>query len=201
LPYLAGAVLRAEKASGLPYPSYYIEPSLPVAKSSAEYGDLGVLFARVIPTTATGSLTVLVQFAAALVAFGTKGTIEAVAAHELTHYVDLVRRVVSSDLASDERASTLFESSYADTERLVPTKLVFADKALVSLVTRKFKESLVDQALNKKVSEQWLRKSLPVRWVDPQENVVRLGMEAVSSAKFDPRVLAKVQEVQKKMKP
>ena len=199
--YLVGAVQRVERASSLQYPPYYIEPVLPVARNQAEYGEMGVLFARVVPTTATGSLSILIQFTAALVAFGTKSTIEAVAAHEFTHYVDLVRRLSGTDVLSDERSATLYESSYADEERLVPPRLLFAEKSLSALVSRKFKGGLSDPALNKKVSDMWMGKSLPIRWVNPEENVVRLGIEHVASARFDPRVVARVQEIQKKMKP
>ena len=199
--YLQGAVARVERASGIRYPPYYVEPVLPLAKTPAEYGQLGVLFARVIPTTATGKLAILVQFTAALVAFGTKSAMEAVAAHEFVHYVDLVRRLSSTDVLSDERLGTLYESSFADSDRLVPARLVFTEKSLVGLVTRKFKAGFTDTALNKKVSENWIGKQLPMRWVDPQENAIRLGMDAVSSARFDPAVLARVAEIQQKMKP
>src|SRR5271157_2491426 len=106
--FLFGAVARVERASGLKYPPYYVEPTLPVSSTTAEFGQAGVMFARVIPTTATGSLSILVQFTAALVAFAPKGTMEAVAAHEFTHYVDLVRRLRQSNVLSAERATTLF---------------------------------------------------------------------------------------------
>ncbi len=198
--YLAGAVARVEAASGLRYPPYYVEPVLPLARAPAEYGQMGVLYARVIPTTATGNLTILIQFTAALVAFGTKSTIDAVAAHEFTHYVDLVRRLSRTNVVAEERLATLHESGYADSDRLVPSKLVFSERALVGLVTRKFKEGFADPALNKKVSDSWVGKDLPVRWVDPEENMVRLGMEVVATARFDPMVLARVDEIQKKMK-
>ena len=200
LGYVQGAVARVERASGLRYPPYYIEPSLPVSKTGAEYGQMGVLFARVIPTAVNGSVLILVQFSAALVAFGTKATIEAVAAHEFTHYIELVRKLSTKDMASDEVATTLYEASYADSERLVPPKLVFSEKALVSLVSRKFKENLSDAALNKKVGESWIGKDLPIRWVGPEENFVKLPMEAVASTRFDPAVLSKVAELQEKTK-
>jgi len=198
---LQGAVERVEKASDLRYPPYYIEPVLPVSKGGGNYGQMGVLFARVIPTTVTGSLVILVQFTAALVAYGTKGAIEAVAAHEFTHYVDLVRRLGTTNVTSDEQATTLYEASFADAERTVPPKLLFSEKALVALLTRKFKDGLEDQALNKKVGDSWIAKDLPIRWVGPEENVVRLAMGVVTGAKFDPAVLSKVAEIQEKMKP
>ncbi len=197
--YLDGAVLRAEKASGLAYPPYYVEPSLPMSRGGGEYGQVGIMYARVIPTAAPGGLVILVQFTAALVAFGTKATLEAVAAHEFTHYVDLVRRLSTTNIVSDEQASTLYEASFADAERTIAPKLLFSEKSLVALVTRKFKAEFVDQSLNKKVDESWIGKGLPVRWVGPEENVVRLGVGAVASAKFDPRVLARVAQIREKM--
>lgn len=198
LKYLQGAVQRVEKASGLKYPPYYVEPVLPVSKTGTEYGQMGVLFARVIPTTLNGGVLILIQFTAALVAYGTKGTIEAVAAHEFTHYVELVRKLSTANVTSDERATTLYEASYADSERVVPPKRVFADRPLVSLISRKFKDQLVDQALNKKVGDSWIAKELPIRWVGPDDNWVKLPMGAVAATRFDPAVLAKVAELEEK---
>ena len=172
-----------------------------MSKSGSEYGQMGVLFARVIPTAVNGVVLILVQFTAALVAFGTKGTMDAVAAHEFTHYVDLVRKLSTTDVTSDETATTLYEAAFADAERVVPPKLLFADKALVSLVSRKFKNELSDEALNRKVGASWIAKDLPVRAIGPEENRVSLSMEAVAATKFDPAVLAKVAELRKKARP
>ena len=196
--YVEGAVSRVEKASGLRYPPYYIEPVLPVSKSGGEYGQMGVLFARVIPATLTGSLLILVQFTAALVVYGTRATIEAVAAHEFTHYVDLVRKLSTTNVTSDEVATTLYEASFADAERTVPPKLLFSDRPLVALVSRKFKNDLTDPALSKKVENSWIAKNLPIRYIGPEENRVRVQMGIVAGTKFDPAVLAKVAEMQQK---
>lgn len=198
--YLAGAVKRVERASGLAYPPYYIEPTLPLARSGAEFGQMGVMYARVVPATSTGSLSILVQFTAALVAFGSKGTIEAVAAHEFTHYIDLVRRLSGRKFQSEERTSSLFEASYADTERTVPPGLVFSERSLVSLISRKFKDGLVDEKLNRDVNAKWIGKSLPIRVMGPEENVVRLAVGAVVAARFDPSVLEKIRSIEEKMK-
>jgi len=192
-----GAIQRVENASGLGYPPYYIEPSLPCSKTGGEYGQMGVLFARVIPTTVTGSVVILVQFSAALVAFGTKGTIEAVAAHEFTHYVDLVRKFSTKNITSDEEVTTLFEASFRDAEHTMPPKLLFAEKSLVSLISRKFKEDLVDSALSKKAGDLWVAKNLPIHWVGPEENRVKVPMAVVAATRFDPAVLAKIAEIQK----
>ncbi|MDV3278427.1 MAG: hypothetical protein LYZ69_08195 [Nitrososphaerales archaeon] len=198
--FLAGAVGRVERASGLRYPPYYVEPVLPVSRSGVEFGQMGVLFARVIPTTATGKLSIIVQFTAALVAFASKGTLEAVAAHEFTHYVDLVRRLSTTNVVSDEKASTLFEASYADSERTVPPSLLFSERSLVSLVKRKFKDGLSDESLNKKVDEGWISKKMPMRLVAPDENVVRISMGGVVSSAFDGGVLRKIAQIEERVK-
>ena len=199
--YLVGAVKRVEKASELSYPQYYVEPVLPLAQSRGEAGQLGVLYARVIPTVGTaGGLSILVQFTAALVAFAAKGTLEAVAGHEFTHYLDLVRRLSRMSVMSDERAATLFESSFADVERTVNMKSIFKDRLLIRLVERKFPLGLVDDRLNALVEKKWIGKGLPVRVVAPEENVVRLGMGSVLSSSFDPRVIARISSLEEKVR-
>jgi hypothetical protein len=194
--YIFGAVDRVERASGIRYPPYYVEPSLPVATTSAEFGSVGALYARVIPANFEGRLSIIVQFTAPLLLFGLKGTIEAVAAHEFTHYVDLVRRFSRMQISSDERASTLFEAGYADQERVVDPSLVLSkDKKLVALVKKRFAAGLVDQKLNDKVAKGWIEKGLPTKRVNPEENVVSVNVESIASANFDPLVIAKIAEL------
>jgi hypothetical protein len=119
-----------------------------LAVTSIEYGSMGAFFARVIPAPFDGKISIIVQFTAPLLLFGTRGTIEAVAAHEFTHYVDLVRRLSRTSIVSDERMGTLFEAGYADGERLVsPSKVFAGDKALARLVDKKFAPNLVDEKL------------------------------------------------------
>jgi len=196
---LTAAVERTEKASGIRYPPYYVEPSLPVATTSVEFGSVGALYARVIPANYEGKLSIIVQFTAPLLLFGLKSTVEAVAAHEFTHYVDLVRKFSRMQLSSDERANTLFEAGYADEERIVEPSLVFpSDKKLVSLVKKKFAAGLVDEKLNDKVAKGWIEKGLPTRRVAPEENVVSVDVGAIANANFDPMVIAKIAELEGK---
>ncbi len=196
--YLVAAVKRVEKASGLRYPEYYVEPVLPIARSRVEVGPLGVLYARVIPMAKTGTLSIVVQFTAALVAFAPKGTLEAVAGHEFTHYVDLVRRISKLNVTSDERATTLFESSYADIERTVKPSSIFKETSLVRLIDRKFSRGLLDERLNAHVEKSWIGRNLPVRFIAPEENVVKVGIRSVLPGSLDPRVLARIGSLEKK---
>lgn len=195
--YLRGAIERVEKATGLRYPPYYVEPALPLAVTSLEYGSMGAFFARVIPTAFEGRLSIIVQFTAPLLLFGAKGTIEAVAAHEFTHYVDLVRRLSRTATLSDERVSTLFEAGYADEERAVSPSRVFAkDKPLAKLVAKRFTPNLTDEKLDEKVSKGWITKGLPTRHVTTEENNVRLDMAVVSRTAFDPSLLERIRAME-----
>jgi hypothetical protein len=192
-PYLLAAVARVEKATGLRYPPYYVEPTLPIAVTSVEYGSVGAFFARVIPTAFEGRISIIVQFTAPLILFGTKGTVEAVAAHEFTHFLDLVKRLSRTDVVSEERVSTLFEAGYADEERVISPSRVFArDKALAKLVQKRFTPNLTDPKLDDKVSKAWIGKGLPTRRVATEENNVRLDMSMVARTKFDPSLLEKI---------
>jgi hypothetical protein len=191
--YLLGAVGRVENATGLKYPPYYVEPTLPLAVTSLEYGSVGAFFARVIPTAFEGKISIIVQFTAPLLLFGTKGTIEAVTGHEFTHYVDLVRRLSRMSFISDERVSTLFEAGYADEERVVSPSKVFAkDRPLARLVEKKFTPNLTDPSLDEKVSKGWIAKGLPTRRVTTEENNVRLDMAMVARTRFDPTLLKRI---------
>ena len=197
--YLTAAIERVEVASLLAYPPYYVEPSLPLATTSVEFGSVGALYARVIPAKFEGRLSIIVQFTAPLLIFALKGTIDAVAAHEFTHYVDLVRRFSRMQVTSDERVSTLFESEYADEERVVePSRIFSNDKKLAALVEKKFKGGLSDEKLNEKVAKSWIEKGLPTRRVAPEENVVNVGVDIIANTRFDPLVLAKIREMEVK---
>ena len=114
--------------------------------------------------------------------------------------MELVRKLAKSDIVSDEVATSLYEASFADSERTVPAKLLFSDRALVGLITRKFKPELSDSALNRKVSELWIARDLPIRWVGPEANRVNLEMSVIAGAKFDPAVVRKASEIEEKMK-
>ena len=84
-------VKRIAKASGIKYPSYYIEPSITISVSPLEMEQVGILFARTIPIVSVDNrIDVIIQLTAPLIAYGIKGTIQAVLAHEFLHYLELM---------------------------------------------------------------------------------------------------------------
>ena len=85
-PIVLQGIDRIEKASGINFPIAYVEPSL-VISSSNSY-DYGILFARTIPLVLENQLQVVIQISAPLVAYGLKGTIHAILAHEFLHYLE-----------------------------------------------------------------------------------------------------------------
>lgn len=195
--YVYEGVSRVEKASGLSYPPYYIEPVLPVSTSEVELGQMGVLYARTLPIKELVGVQVWVQLSVPLVAFGLKGTIHAVLAHEFMHYVELIRKFTTLDTISDEVVGTLHEALYADYERLYDPKWLFKDRALIKLLEKKFSDGLNDAGLHKKTLKNWIEKDRPTLNLPPDANVVRIPIASILRSNFDPLLKNKLEELEK----
>jgi hypothetical protein len=187
----AEGVARIERASGIAYPVAYVDPTILVTGGGAQHG---VLYARTIPLVAGSRLQVVIQVCAPLVAYGLKGTIHAILAHEFLHYIELVRRVSRMDLVSDELTGNLFESVYADESRLFRPGAVFSDKSLLSHITKRFPSGFRDYRLEDKVVKHWIDRGLPVTNVSLDSNVLKIPAESLAGIKFDPALLAKLDE-------
>ena len=122
-----------------------------ISSSGTNSFEYGILFARTIPVIATNTLQVVIQISAPLVAYGLKGTIHAILAHEFLHYLELMRKISNMELISDEISANLFENVYTDSERLFEPRAVFSDKTLLSHITKKFPSGFRDYKLEDKV--------------------------------------------------
>ena len=121
-------ITRIEKASGIQYPIAYVDPSAVIVRQGAESYQYGVFFARTIPVVTDSDVQVVIQISAPLIAYGLKGTIHAILAHEFLHYLELLHRIAHMGVLSDEITGNLFESAYADESRLFEAKAVFTDR-------------------------------------------------------------------------
>ena len=196
-PLAVAGIDRIEKASGMRFPAAYVEPSAMLASAHAGFG-YGILFARTIPVVHDGSVVVLIQVSAPLVAYGLKGTIHAVLAHEFLHYLELARRASRMEVVSDEVTGSLFESAFADQERLLEPRAVFSDKTLVDHITKRFPEGFRDTRLEKKVESLWISRGLPRTVVDIDTNTARIPAGAMSNMKLDDGIAAKIAEIERK---
>jgi len=161
-----------------------------------EMEQFGVLLARTIPAVRAGNrLNIVVQLTAPLIAFGMKGTIHAILAHEFLHYLELIGRMVKMDVVSDELSGTLFEGRYADLTRLFEPSAVFKDKALLKLITKKFPEGFQDSKLENKSLKLWLKKGLPSTRISMDENVIRIPISAVVNTEIDQKLKKKIYEL------
>ena len=192
---LQEAIQKVEKAAGLSYPPYYIQPLLILVRSSAETGVTGIYFARNVPVAVNNRLHLLVEFTAPLLLYSSKKTLLAVVAHEFTHYLELLRRF-SDQPVSSQAASTMFEATYKDMEEAMPPQKIFGRfKSLSSLIDMKFEEGFTDDALNQKTLKNWYERKLPVTVVRPGDNSVKIPLEAVLNAEFDRAALKKIREM------
>ena len=134
---------RIEKASSIKFPIYYVDPSIIVTGNTNSL-DVGILYARTIPLIVNDNVQVVIQVSAPLVAYGLKGTIHAILAHEFLHYLELVTRLSNTELLSDEISSNLFENVYSDNTRLLEPRSVFNDLTLISHITKRFPSGFRD---------------------------------------------------------
>ena len=192
-PLVVSGIDRIEKASGINYPIAYVDPSL-VLSSSSTY-DYGILFARTIPLIHENQLQVVIQISAPLVAYGLKGTIHAILAHEFLHYLDLIKKVSKMELLSDEISGNLFENVYADSTRLFEPRVVFSDKTLLLHITKKFPAGFKDYKLEDKTVKFWIKKDLPTTNITMDTNIIKLSTESLSKIKIDPNLLKKLQQL------
>lgn len=197
-PFVVEGIDRIEKSSGINFPLAYVEPSVLVSTSSPNSYSYGILFARTIPIIHEGKLQVIIQISAPLVAYGLKGTIHAILAHEFLHYLDLVRKISKMNLLSDEITGNIFESVYADETRLFEPRAVFSDRGLLDHITKRFPAGFRDYKLEDKTIQKWIERSLPKTNISLDTNTVKLSMESLSKITFEPAFLQKLDDLEKK---
>lgn len=193
--YIEKGVKRVQVAANLLYPKYYVEPILPVTETPHEIGQLGVLYARTIPVVGPAGVEIVVQLSAALVAYAMTATIDAVLAHEFLHYVEYTRRFTKMDGLAEEVSTTIYESVYADADRLYDPKMIFKNKRLVNLLEKKFSAGLVDQKLHEKTVKNWIEKGLPTLHIPPESNTIGVPVAALLKSTFDPMIKMRIEEM------
>jgi len=192
-------IQRIEKASRIDFPIAYVEPSIIVTHSSSSSFDYGILFARTIPVVSNEKLNVIIQISAPLVAYGLKGTVHAILAHEFLHYLELIRRISKMDIVSDEISGNLFESSYSDSTRLFEPRAVFDDKTLLSHITKKFPEGFRDYKLEDKVIKLWIEKKLPTINIAMDSNITKIPAAVLANTTISPNLLQKLDQIEMKV--
>ncbi len=192
-----GGITRIEKASSIKYPLMYVDPSILITGNTNSL-DVGILYARTIPLIVNDSIHVVIQISAPLVAYGLKGTIHAILAHEFLHYLELVSRLAQHELLSDEISSNLFENVFSDNTRLLEPKSVFNDNTLLSHITKRFPSGFRDHKLEDKVIKFWITKKLPVSKISLDTNTVKLNASQLSNIKFDELLLQQLEIIKTK---
>lgn len=189
---------RIERASGIRFPNAYVEPSV-VISPAAQFG-YGVLFARTIPLFDAKRFGVLVQISAPLLAYGLKGTIHAILAHEFLHYLELMRRIHSGKILSDEITGNLFEGAYLDQTRILEPGAVFKDRTLIQHIKKRFASSFQEPRLEKKVVNLWINAGLPQTAVPLDNNWVNVSAELLTKIRLPQDMAEKLDIIHQKSK-
>lgn len=190
-------ITRIETSTRIKYPHVYVEPSL-LLSSYPNEPDYAILFARTIPFVHDTKFTVFIQISAPLVAYGLKGTIHAILAHEFLHYLDLIHKISKNKIISDEISGNLFENVYTDTTKLFKPNVVFKDKTLIRHIDKKFTPNFSDVKLENKTINFWLKKNLPKKTIRLDNNTIKLSMELLSRIKLQQDLLTKIDEIVEK---
>ena len=190
-------IARIEKASGIRFPIAYIEPSI-ILSSATNSFDYGILFARTIPVFSKKSIQIIIQISAPLVAYGLKGTIHAILAHEFLHYLELISRLSKMNVISDELSGNLFENVYSDSTRLLEPQSVFDDKTLLQHIIKRFPSGFRDYKLEDKVLKFWIEKQLPTLKITLDSNTVKVDAELLSKIEINSALVKKLQQIQLK---
>ena len=197
-PIIVEGINRIEKASGIQYPVAYVEPSLVISSPNPNSYEYGILFARTLPVLFDDQFQVVIQISAPLVAYGLKGTIHAILAHEFLHFLELIRKISKMDLLSDEISGNLFENVYSDETRLFEPRVVFKDRTLLNHITKRFPAGFRDYKLEDKVAKFWSDKNLPTSNISLDSNTVKLSAESISKIKISPTFISKIDKLQEK---
>ncbi len=197
-PIVIAGINRVEKTSGIRYPIAYVEPSLVLTSPSQNSYEFGILFARTIPILFEEKFQVVIQISAPLIAYGLKGTIHAILAHEFLHYLDLMRKISKMELLSDEISGNLFENVYSDETRLFEPRVLFKDRTLLNHITKKFPAGFRDFKLEDKVMKFWADRNLPKSNISLDENTVKLSAESLSKINLDPDLISKMEQFEEK---
>ena len=197
-PITVAGINRIEKASGIRYPVAYVEPSLVISSPNPNSYEYGVLFARTIPIVFEEKFQVVIQISAPLVAYGLKGTIHAILAHEFLHFLELMRKISKMELLSDEISGNLFENVYSDGTRLFEPRVVFKDRTLLNHITKKFPAGFRDFKLEEKAIKFWADRNLPKSNISLDTNTVKLSMDSLSKIKLDPAFISKIKKLEEK---
>jgi len=197
-PIVVAGINRIEKASGIKYPVAYVEPSLVLSSPDPNSYEFGILFARTIPIMFDDKFQVVIQISAPLIAYGLKGTIHAILAHEFLHFLELMRKISKMELLSDEISGNLFENVYTDETRLFEPKVVFKDRTLLNHITKKFPSGFRDYKLEDKVMKFWADKNLPKSNISLDSNTVKLSAESLSKIQLVPEFVSKIEQLEEK---
>lgn len=186
-------ISRIERATGITYPLYYIEPSLIISTSAVESGQFGILFARTIPLVVDNDLRIVIQITAPLITCGHLGSIHAILAHEFLHYLKLMSKIMKMDVLSDEISRTFFEQKYMDHSQIIHEKVVFKnDPTLIHHLLSRFSTGFKDSRLENRVVKEWIHKRLPMTTIPLDSNVTRIPIDKIASVKIDPDLKEKI---------
>jgi hypothetical protein len=194
---LERAIRDVESASGVPYPRASVAPYLLVLIYSTDISVESNAYARVIvgPSEERG-LEFAVEFMAPLVLYASRRTVEAVAAHELAHYLFYLRKFRDYGAAQLLPPEGYFEALEVDEEMAIPPELIFRPRSrFIRLLRERMELGLRDRALDLRTERRWVRRGLPVVRLTQYQNAVRIPVDYIARLRIDEAVERKLSAI------
>ncbi len=194
---LEEAIRDVEKASEVPYPPSSVAPYLVVIVYRTDISIESNAYARVLvkPSEETG-IDISIEFTAPLILYGSRRTIEAVVAHELTHYLLYVKKFHELGAVQLLPPQGYFEAFGVDEELAIPPERVFRPRSrFIRILRERLVEGLADRALDERTQRRWVARGLPVIRLTQSQNLVRIPVEYAAKFKADERLLRKLSSI------
>ena len=194
---LGSIISDVECLIGIRYPKAVVKPYLITLVYTNDVIYEANVYARTVvkPSTDLG-VEFLVEFTAPLLLFASRDTLKAVVAHEMAHYVELLKRFVDFKLTSEAPPESFFEAPSVDESLSIdPEKLFGPDSVYTKLIRETFNDGLKDEELDRLVDEKWVKKGLPIVRVSVEENLVRLPVESILNLRVDDDLMARLSKL------
>ncbi len=192
---LSDSIRRVERASGIPYPPSRISPYLLVLMYSNDVTyEVNVYARTLVKPSDTAGVEFHMEFTAPLVLYASRDSMDAIVAHELTHYLMLAKKFYSYSVTNEPITATTFEAGELDMEMTIDPETIFRRRSrFLRLLREKFQDGFKDEAFERRVERRWLRRGLPVIRTKAEENVVRIPVEDIARFSLDRKVAEKIE--------
>ncbi|MCS7098188.1 MAG: hypothetical protein NZ922_04350 [Candidatus Methanomethyliaceae archaeon] len=190
LPMIDELICEIEKTFDLNYPPIIIDPNLIIVRYPTSFATT-VIYASTQIQKLNDKLTLCVEMTLPFLLFANKDLIKACLAHEFLHYIFatiIIHRREFDKLLGQKPISLEVLMGFDDTYLVKPENWM-KDSEIISLIKRFFNPIIKDSDLEEKIQENWIKKSLPIKEVRPEDLQIRIPILEIDKISLDRKIL------------